>query len=83
MRVKVYPTAPRQGTPVEVELGETSGERCSVSVVSMTGRTVMTTSVQGGTTHTAIDTSAMPQGVYIVTVTDARGTRDATKIVVR
>lgn len=83
IRTKIYPTAPHRGTPVEVELGETSGNRCTVAVVSMSGQTVMTRNIEPGSTHTSIDTSAIPQGVYIVTVTDTRGTRDATKIVVR
>ena len=83
IRIKVYPTAPHRGTPVEVELGETSGSRCTVAVVSVSGQTVMTRNIEPGSTRTSIDTAAMQPGVYVVTVTDARGTRNATKIAVR
>lgn len=83
MRVKVHPTAPVRGTDVEVELGETVGERCTVSVVSASGRTVMNRNIEPGTTHTTINTGNMQQGVYIVNINDERGKRTATKIVIR
>lgn len=83
MRVKVYPTAPVRGTDVKVELGETVGERCTVSVVSVSGRTVLNRSIEPGTTYTTINTDNMQQGVYIVNVNDDRGQRTATKIVIR
>lgn len=83
MRVKVYPTAPVRGTDVEVEIGETVGERCTVSVVSVSGRTVLNRSIEPGTTHTTINTGNMQQGVYIVNVNDDHGKRTATKIVIR
>lgn len=83
IKVKVSPTGPRRGTPVEVEIGETVGQRCSVAVVSASGQCVMKRDVAPGTAKTSIDTASMQQGVYVVTVTDERGTRNATKIVVR
>lgn len=81
--VKVHPTAPVRGATVDVEIGATTGNRLVLGVVGSDGRTVMRRNLEPGTTHTSIDTGRLGRGVYVVTVTDGAGTRNATKIVVR
>ncbi len=83
MLMKVHPTAPVRGTTVDVEIGSTTGNRIVLGLTGSDGRTVISRNLEPGTTRTSIDTSRLTQGVYVVTVTDAAGTRDATKIIVR
>lgn len=80
IKVAVHPTAMCHGTPVTVELGETSG-RCNVALIASDGRVVVNERAHGD--KVTIDTSSLPAGMYIVNVTDNKGTREATKIVVR
>ena len=83
MLMKVHPTAPVRGTTVDVEIGSTTGNRIVLGLTGSDGRTVISRFLEPGTAPTSIDTSRLTQGVYVVTVTDAAGTRDATKIIVR
>lgn len=82
-RVSVSPTAPRRGTDVKIDLGTPSETSCKVIVSSVNGQTVMTRNIEPGNTTTSIDTAGFQKGVYIVTVSDGKTTRENTKIVVR
>ncbi|MDE6204570.1 MAG: T9SS type A sorting domain-containing protein [Duncaniella sp.] len=83
MLMKVHPTAPVRGTTVDVEIGSTTGNRIVLGLTGSDGRTVISRNLEPGTTRTSIDTSRLTQGVYVVTVTDAAGSLEATKIIVR
>lgn len=82
-KVRVSPTAPRRGTSVNVELGEPAGSNSKVVVTSVNGRIVLDRNIAPGTTATTIDTDSFAAGVYIVTVSDGKNSREASKIVVR
>lgn len=82
-KVRVSPTAPRRGTSVNVEFGTPAGDDCKVVVTSVNGRTVLSRNIAPGTTATAVDTDRFEAGMYIVTVTDGRSSREATKIIIR
>lgn len=82
-RVSVAPTMPRRGTDVNIDLGSPAETACKVIVTSVSGQTVMTRNIEPGTTSTTIDTSRFENGMYIVTVSDGKTTRENTKIVVR
>lgn len=82
-KVRVSPTAPRRGTSVNVELGEHAGSNSKVVVTSVNGRIVLDRNIAAGTTATTIDTDSFATGVYIVTVSDGKNSREASKIVVR
>lgn len=80
---RVAPTAPKQGTPVNVDLGTEAKANTTVTVTSTTGRTMMRCNIEPGNRHATIDTSRFQKGVYLVTVSDGKTTREATKIVIR
>lgn len=82
-KVSVSPTAPRQGTPVNVNLGEIAGNDTKVSVVSVAGRTELVQTIKPGSTETVIDTDRLERGVYVVVVDNGISKRETTKIVVR
>ena len=82
-KVRVSPTAPRRGTCVNVELGEPAGANSKVVVTSVNGRTVLDRNIAAGTTATSIDTDNFAAGVYVVTVSDGKSSREASKIIVR
>lgn len=82
-KVRVSPTTPRRGTSVNVEFGAPAAENSKIVVTSVNGRTVLSRTVAPGTTATSIDTDRFEAGMYIVTVTDGRTSREATKIIVR
>lgn len=82
-RVSVAPTTPRRGTDVNINLGTPAEISCKVIVTSISGRTIMTRNIEPGKTSTTINTANFEKGVYIVTVSDGKTTRENTKIVVR
>lgn len=82
-KVSVSPSAPRQGTPVNVNLGEAAGNTTKVSVVSVGGRTELVQTIKPGSTETVINTDRLERGVYVVVVDNGTSKREATKIVVR
>lgn len=82
-RVSVAPTAPRRGTDVKIDLGAPAETSCKVIVSSVNGQTVMIRNIEPGNTTMSIDTAGFEKGIYIVTVSDGKTTRENTKIVVR
>jgi len=81
--VSISPRTPHRGTPVTVSLGTQAGDRCRVSVVSMSGRIVDDRFMEPGATSTAINTDRLEAGMYIINVNDGKSTREAAKIIVR
>lgn len=82
-RVSVDPTTPSRGTLVNVDLGNPANEGCKIVVTSTSGRAVMTKVIEPGSMGTTIDTARFERGMYIVTVTDGKTTRENTKIIIR
>ena len=82
-RVSVAPTMPRRGTEVNIDLGNPAQTAHKVIVTSMSGRSVVTRNIEPGKSNITIDTANFEKGVYIVTVSDGKTTRENTRIVVR
>lgn len=83
IRTKVSPTAPKAGTPVNVELGGAAGQNARVSLICESGQTVWSKALQPGATTTAIETSHLKKGVYVVVVSDGKSSHESTKIIIR
>lgn len=83
IRTKVSPTAPKAGTPVNVELGGAAGQNARVSLIGESGLTVWSKALQPGATTTAIETSHLKKGVYVVVVSDGKSSHESTKIIIR
>lgn len=81
--VSVAPTMPVRGTGVDITLDKPAETGCKVVVTSMSGRTAMTRNVEPGATRTAIDTALLEKGMYVITVTNGKTTRENAKIIVR
>lgn len=78
--MRVTPTLPQQGTPVTVDLGEVDGA-AQVCVVSADGATVHRCVAESGSV--TFPTYGFAPGLYVVSVTDRSGKREAAKIIVR
>lgn len=81
--IRVNPSAPHRGTAVNVDLGEPIGNNAKLSVVNMSGRTVVTQNLTPGSTEAVIDTYRFEPGVYVVVLNNGETERETTKIVVR
>lgn len=81
--LRVKPSATHRGTAVNVDLGEPIGNNAKLSVVSMSGRTVVTQNLTPGSTEAVIDTYRFEPGVYVVVLNNGETEREPTKIVVR
>lgn len=81
--IRVNPSAPHRGTAVNVDLGEPVGNNTKLSVVNMSGRTVVTQNLTPGSTEAVIDTYRFESGVYVVVLNNGETDRETTKIVVR
>ena len=82
-RVSVAPTMTDRGNNVNVTLDAPAKTACKVIVTSVAGQIVMTRNIEPGMTNATIDTSRFAKGLYIVSVSDGKTTRENTKIVVR
>ena len=82
VRAGVAPTTPRQGTPVNISLPENT-DSAEIVLTSVSGKVVSAMKVEAGRTDAAIDTSALTQGLYVVSVKTADKTKENTKIIVR
>lgn len=83
IKAKVHPTTPEHGTAVNIDLPENATHGCNVVVTSASGKVVINQKIAADTTHTAIDTSALPRGLYVVTVDSGNGAVESTKIIIR
>lgn len=83
IRVGVMPRVARRSEPVTVTFGDEGKASRRVKVTGMNGSTVIAESVAAGETATTIDTSALSQGVYVVTVEDGDKAVENCKIVIR
>lgn len=83
IRSKVFPTTPKAGTQVKVELGMEAGANTRVMVVSESGQTVYNKKVQPGVKLTSVDTSSFNKGMYVVVISDGVNKKESTKIIVR
>jgi len=81
--MKVSPTLPRHGESVNVELGAEALPGCHISVVGIDGREARRINVAPGNSSTAISTSGLAAGTYVVTVNNGTNSREAAKIIVR
>ncbi len=81
--IRVNPSAPHRGTAVNVDLGEPAGNNTTLSVVNMSGRTIVTQNLTQGSTEAVIDTYRFEPGVYVVVLNNGETERETTKIVVR
>lgn len=81
--MKVSPTLPRHGESVNVELGAEALPGCHISVVDIDGREARRINVAPGNSSTAISTSGLAAGTYVVTVNNGTNSREAAKIIVR
>lgn len=81
--IRVNPSAPHRGTAVNVDLGEPAGNNTKLSVVNMSGRTIVTQNLTQGSTEAVIDTYRFEPGVYVVVLNNGESERETTKIVVR
>lgn len=80
--IKVSPRVTPRSTPVNVTLGESGTER-TVTVAGSNGMTYTTIRVAPGANSATIDTSRMPAGMYVVTVSENGRNTENCKIVVR
>jgi hypothetical protein len=83
IKTSVHPTAPARGETVNIDLSDVAAQGATVSVTSVSGKTVMSEKIAGGTNHASIDTSSLQRGVYVVTVNNGKTTRENTKIIIR
>lgn len=83
IHIGVTPRVARRSEPVTVTFGDEGKTSRRVKVTGMNGSTVIAESVAAGETATTIDTSALSQGVYVVTVEDGEKVVENCKIVIR
>ena len=83
IHIGVMPRVARRSEPVTVTFGDEGKTSRRVKVTGMNGSTVIAESVAAGETATTIDTSALSQGVYVVTVEDGEKAVENCKIVIR
>ncbi len=83
VRVAVSPTACDSGTPVNVTLGNASARPVRIAATSLSGAAVATGSIPPGATASTLDTTGLPSGMYIVTVSDSSTVNESSKILVR
>jgi hypothetical protein len=83
IKTSVHPTAPARGETVNIDLSDVAAQGATVSVTSVSGKTVMSEKIAAGTNHASIDTSSLQRGVYVVTVNNGKTTRENTKIIIR
>ncbi len=83
VRVAVSPTACDSGTPVNVTLGNAATRPVRITATSLGGAAVATGSIPSGATASTLDTTGLPSGMYVVTVSDSATVNESSKIIVR
>lgn len=81
--ISVAPRMARRSTPVTVTVPAEAGSQRTVTVVSTTGRTLLTSTLAPDTDTLNIDTTDFPAGIYIVNVTTGTSVTENCKIVIR
>lgn len=81
--ISVAPRMARRSTPVTVTVPAEAGSQRTVTVVSTTGRTLLTSTLAPDTDTLNIDTTDFAAGIYIVNVTTGTSVTENCKIVIR
>ncbi len=83
LKVSVNPSLVNRGTRVNIDLSSPAAENCKVTVTSVNGKNIIVRSIEPGSMGTSIDTANFEKGVYIVSVSDGKTTKEHTKIIIR
>lgn len=79
-RMEVSPTVVEQGSRLDIHVSESTGND-NVTVSGMSGQVLESSGVKDGTV--SFDTSAMPKGIYNVTLRGKSGTPENQRIIIK